>query len=71
MRRIGAFVDEPDLVRLGFERARPARTGRPAHRPSTLLKRHIYGDLNRIQSSRWPGREAQRTVELLWLIGRP
>lgn len=29
----------------------PAATGRPAYRPSTLLKIYLYGYLNRIQSS--------------------
>jgi transposase len=35
-----------------------------------LLKIYIYGYLNRIQSSRRLEREAQRNVELMWLIGR-
>lgn len=30
VRVIDAFVDELDLATLGFERARPAATGRPA-----------------------------------------
>lgn len=35
-----------------------------------MLKIYIYGCLNRIQSSRRLGREAQRNVELMWLTGR-
>ena len=35
-----------------------------------LLKLYIYGYLNRIQSSRRLEREAQRNVELMWLLGR-
>jgi transposase len=70
VRVVDVFVDELDLVRLGFERAQPAQTGRPAYRPSTLLKLYIYGYLNRIQSSRRLEREAQRNVELIWLTGR-
>jgi transposase len=70
VRVVDVFVDELDLVRLGFERAQPAQTGRPAYHPSTLLKLYIYGYLNRIQSSRRLEREAQRNVELIWLTGR-
>jgi len=38
VRVIDVFVDELDLRKLGFERADPAVTGRPACSPSTLLK---------------------------------
>ena len=47
----------------------PELTGRPGYHPSTLLKIYIYDYLNRIQSSRRLEREAQRNVELIWLIG--
>ncbi|MBS7350885.1 MAG: IS1182 family transposase, partial [Comamonas sp.] len=59
-----------DLQALGFNRAAPASTGRPAYHPAVLLKLYIYGYLNRIQSSRRLEREAQRNVELMWLTGR-
>lgn len=70
VRVVDVFVDELDLVKLGFEGAIPADTGRPAYHPAILLKIYIYGYLNRIQSSRRPEREAQRNVELMWLTGR-
>jgi transposase len=70
VRVVDAFVDELDLAELGFGRAEPAETGRPAYHPATLLKIYIYGYLNRIQSSRRLEREAQRNVELIWLTGR-
>jgi len=70
VRVVDVFVDELDLVKLGFESAIPADTGRPAYHPSMLLKIYIYGYLNRIQSSRRLEREAQRNVELMWLTGR-
>ncbi len=35
-----------------------------------LLKIHLHGYLNRIQSSRRLERESQRNVELMWLAGR-
>lgn len=70
VRVIDAFVDELDLVELGFAGAEPAETGRPSYHPTVLLKIYIYGYLNRIQSSRRLEREAQRNVELMWLTGR-
>ena len=36
VRAVDVFVDALDLVPLGFERALPADTGRPAYHPSTL-----------------------------------
>ena len=70
VRVVDVFVDELDLVNLGFEGVIPADTGRPAYHPAILLKIYIYGYLNRIQSSRRLEREAQRNVELMWLTGR-
>jgi transposase len=70
VRVVDVFVDELDLVNLGFDGAIPADTGRPAYHPAILLKIYIYGYLNRIQSSRRLEREAQRNVELMWLTGR-
>lgn len=70
VRVIDLFVDELSLGQLGFEGADPAETGRPSYHPAVLLKLYIYGYLNRIQSSRRLEREAQRNVELMWLMGR-
>lgn len=70
VRVVDVFVDQLNLGGLGFERVRPAATGRPAYHPSVLLKLYIYGYLNRIQSSRRLELEAQRNVELMWLTGR-
>ena len=70
VRVVDIFVDEQDLRYLGFEGVDPEATGRPSYHPAVLLKRHIYGDLNRIQSSRRLEREAQRNIELMWLTGR-
>jgi len=69
-RVIDAFVDQLDLLGLGFERAEPEATGRPGYHPSVLLKLYIYGYLNRVQSSRRLEREAGRNVEVMWLTGR-
>jgi transposase len=70
VRLVDVFIDELDLVALGFDGANPAKTGRPSYHPSALLKLYLYGYLNRIQSSRHLERECQRNVELMWLTGR-
>lgn len=69
VRAVDAFVEQLDLKQLGFARAEPKVTGRPAYHPATLLKIYIYGYLNRIQSSRRLEREVQRNLELIWLTG--
>lgn len=70
VRVIEAFVEELDLPDLGFSRAQPKETGRPAYHPATMLKLYIYGYLNKIQSSRRLERETHRNVELMWLMNR-
>ena len=42
VRVIEAFIDELDLVTLGFEGVVPETTGRPAYHPATLLKIYLY-----------------------------
>src|SRR5476649_1298453 len=69
VRVIEVFIEELDLAGLGFAGMTPA-TGRPAYHPSTLMKIYLYGYLNRLQSSRRLEREAQRNIELMWLVGR-
>jgi len=70
VRVVEACVEEPDFEALGFLRAAPALTGRPAYHPGVLLKIYIYGYLNRVASSRRLESECQRNVELTWLTGR-
>ncbi|MGB8509874.1 MAG: IS1182 family transposase [Pyrinomonadaceae bacterium] len=70
VRFIDAFVVSLDLVELGFARATPAATGRPAYDPADLLKLYIYGYLNRVRSSRMLEREAGRNVEVMWLLSK-
>ena len=70
VRVIDVFVEALELRELGFEGVDPCATGRPAYHPAVLLKLYIYGYLNRIQSSRRLEREAQRNIELLWLLER-
>jgi transposase len=70
VRVVDAFVDELDLVALGFAGVVPEATGRPSYHPTTLLKIYLYGYLNQVQSSRRLEREAQRNIELMWLTGK-
>ena len=70
VRVIDAFVEALDLRTLGFKGVDPSATGRPAYHPAVLLKLYVYGYLNRVPSSRRLEREAQRNVELMWLIER-
>jgi len=70
VRLVDAFINELDMVALGFEGATPALTGRPSYHPADMLKIYLYGYLNRIASSRRLERECQRNVELMWLTGR-
>lgn len=68
VRVIEAFVTGLDLGRLGFGRAQPAATGRPAYAPQDLLKLYLYGYLHRIRSSRRLEAEAGRNLEVIWLL---
>jgi transposase len=68
VRFIDAFVEELDMSELGFERAAPAREGRPGYDPRHLLKLFIYGYLNKTRSSRRLERETHRNLEVIWLM---
>lgn len=70
VRFIDAYVDSLDLEALGFKRAVPEERGRPPYHPGDLLKLYLYGYLNRVRSSRRLEREAQRNVEVMWLLGK-
>lgn len=70
VRVIDAFVDRLDLKELGFERAEPSPTGRPAYEPAVMLKIYVYGYMNRLKSTRVLEQETHRNVDLIWLTGR-
>jgi transposase len=67
---IDAFVDGLDLKQLGFDRAEPSATGRPAYEPAVMLKIYVYGYLNRLTTTRVLEQETHRNVDLIWLTGR-
>ena len=68
VRFMDAFVDGLDLGADGFQRVRPNDKGRPGYDPADLLKRYIYGNLNRIRSSRRLEVETHRNLEAIWLL---
>src|SRR5215217_7151796 len=70
VRVIDAFVAGLELARLGFSKVAAEATGRPPYDPGDLLKLYVYGYLNQVRSSRRLEREAQRNVEVMWLINR-
>ena len=70
VRVIDAFVVSLDLAELGFTKAQPANTGRPAYDPADLLRLYLYGYMNQVRSSRRLERETQRNVEMMWLLRR-
>ena len=70
VRVIEVFVNSLNMHELGFLRADPNVTGRPAYDPRDLLKLYLYGYMNRIRSSRKLEAEAGRNLELFWLLRR-
>lgn len=70
VRVVDVFVDGLDLAELGFSKVTAEATGRPPYEPGDLLKLYVYGYLNQVRSSRRLEREAQRNVEVMWLINR-
>jgi transposase len=70
VRFMDAFVESLDLEELGFRHAVPKEMGRPPYNPADLLCLYMYGYFNRIRSSRQLEKEANRNVELMWLLRR-
>lgn len=69
VRAIEAYVGTLDLAELGFCHAeRGPGVGQPPYDPADLLKLYLYGYLNRVRSSRGLEREAQRNLEVIWLL---
>ena len=69
VRAIDAYVDAVDLVEMGFRHpGSGGGRGQPPYHPQDLLKLYMYGYLNRIRSSRALEREAERNLEVIWLL---
>jgi transposase len=70
VRVIDAFVETLDLAALKFSKVAADETGRPPYAPGDLLKLYLYGYLHRVRSSRRLEAEAERNVQVMWLINR-
>jgi len=70
VRVIDVFIEALDLAELGFTGVITKPTGRPKYHPAIMLKLYLYGYLNRVQSSRRLEIEANRNIELMWLLER-
>jgi transposase len=70
VRVIDCFVDNLDMIEMGFQRPVPNTTGRPSYDPRDLLKLYIYGYMNKIRSSRKLMKECGRNIELFYLLNR-
>jgi transposase len=71
VRAIEAYVEALDVAALGFRHADRCANGvgQPPYAPADLLKLYLYGYLNRVRSSRRLEQEAERNLELIWLLG--
>jgi transposase len=70
VRFLDIYVDHLDLKDLGFPHVEPEARGRPPYHPGDLLRLYLYGYLFAIRSSRALEREANRNLELIWLLKR-
>src|ERR1700721_4281280 len=70
IRAIDMCVEGLDLGELGFCKVEAEATGRAPYAPGDLLKLSLYGYANQVRSSRRLEREAQRNIEVMWLINR-
>ncbi|MEZ5503083.1 MAG: IS1182 family transposase [Halioglobus sp.] len=70
VRVIDAFMDNLNIVDLGFSKASTKTTGRKPYNPADLLKLYVYGYLNQLRSSRRLEKECHRNLEVLWLMKR-
>ena len=68
VRVIDRFVEVCDLEKMGFQKMKPAQTGRPSYPPEALAKLYVYGYENGIRSSRKLEKETLRNIEVMWLI---
>lgn len=68
VRVIDVFVNNLDIVALGFNHSELNATGRPPYASQDMLKLYIYGYFNRIRSSRFLERETYRNLEVIWLM---
>lgn len=67
---IDEYVDTLNFKEMGFTKTEEIRPGAPGYHPSVLMKLYLYGYLNGIRSSRKLENEANRNIEVMWLLGK-
>lgn len=67
-RVIYAFIKQLDMNKLGYQYAECKGTGCRPYDPGMMLGLYIYGYLHRVRSSRRLRDEAERNVEVMWLM---
>ena len=70
VRVIDEYVEILDFKAMGFTKTQENRSGAPGYHPSTLMKVYLYGYLNGVRSSRKLENEANRNIEVIWLLGK-
>ncbi len=70
VRVIDEYVETLDFKAMGFTKTQENRSGAPGYHPSTLMKLYLYGYLNGVRSSRKLENEANRNIEVIWLLGK-
>ena len=69
VRAIDAYIDTLNLEKLGFKNTTfVVHAGQPPFDPEALLKLYLYGYIQGIRSSRKLACEAQRNLEVIWLM---
>lgn len=68
VRLIDAFTHAIDMKQLGFTKTEAAAEGRPAYEGRDLLGLYIYGNMNKVRSSRCLNKECRRNIEVKWLM---
>lgn len=69
VRTIDVYGDSLDMEAMGIQHATGGVTaGQPAYPPRAMLKLYLYGYLHRVRSSRQLEQEAQRNLEVIWLL---
>jgi len=71
-RVIDAFVDNLDLLALGFKYANldAAEAGHPCYPPWVMLKLYMYGYFNKVRSSRRLQWLCETNTDVMWLTGQ-
>lgn len=70
IRVIDEYVETLNFIEMGFTKTTEIRPGAPGYHPSILMKLYLYGYVNGIRSTRKLESEANRNIEVMWLLRR-